>query len=392
MPLALYCIVRKARGAGQIDRLRKCDSKSFTLAEGDEMIIFDSHLDLGWNAVNWNRDLTKPVVEIRKSEAGSKEKGRGTNTVSFPEMRKGEVAFCLSTVFARATSLGEPRTDFRTQEIAYAVAQGQFAYYRAMESEGQVRLLKDWPSIEAHLQDWNGPRKEPAPLGFILSMEGADPIISPSRVADWWADGLRVVGPGHYGLNAYAHGTGSPGGLTARGRELLKAMDAVHMMLDVTHLADKAFWEAVELFHGPVLASHHNCRALVPGDRQLTDEQIRYLIQRDSVMGTAFDAWMLYPGWVKGKTSNQVVSLKNAVDHIDHVCQLAGNPHHAAIGSDLDGGFGTEQCPRDLHTIADLQEIARILMKRGYKEADVESIMHGNWIRFFRKAWTNLPS
>jgi membrane dipeptidase len=169
-------------------------------------------------------------------------------------------------------------------------------------------------------------------------------------------------------------------------------MDAVHMILDVTHLADQAFWEAVELFHGPILASHHNCRALVPGDRQLTDEQIRHLIQRDSVIGTAFDAWMLFPGWEKGKTSNQAVSLEDAVTHIDHVCQLAGNANHAAIGSDLDGGFGTEQCPRDLDTIADLQKIVGILRQRGYKEADVQSVMHGNFIRFFRKAWSNLPS
>jgi membrane dipeptidase len=356
------------------------------------MIIFDSHLDLGWNAVNYNRDLTKSIAEIRKSEAVSKEKGRGTNTVSFPEMRKGEVAFCLATVFARATALGEPLADYRSQEIAYAVAQAHRAYYRIMESEGQVRMLKDWPSIEGQLQDWKGPQKGSAPLGFILSMEGADPVVSPSRVADWWADGLRVVGPGHYGLNAYAHGTGSPGGLTSKGRELVKEMDAVHMILDVSHLADKAFWEALELFHGPVLASHHNCRALVPGDRQLADEQIRQLIQRASVIGTAFDAWMLFPGWEKGKTSNQVVSLENAVNHIDHVCQLAGNSNHAAIGSDLDGGFGTEQCPHDLDTIADLQKIGGILRKRGYKDADVESIMHGNYIRFFRKAWSNLPS
>ena len=355
------------------------------------MIIFDSHLDLGWNAVNYNRDLTKSIAEIRKSEAGSKEKGRGTNTVSFPEMRKGEVALCLATVFARATSLGEPMADYRSQEIAYAVAQAHRAYYRVMESEGQVRMVKDWPSLEGHLGDWKGPQNGSAPLGFILSMEGADPIVSPGRVADWWGDGLRVVGPGHYGLNAYAHGTASPGGLTSKGRELVKAMDAVHMILDVTHLADQAVWEAVELFHGPILASHHNCRALVPGDRQLTDEQVRHLIQRDSVIGTAFDAWMLFPGWEKGKTSNQVVSLEDAVNHIDHVCQLAGNANHAAIGSDLDGGFGTEQCPRDLDTIAELQKIAGILRKRGYKEADVESVMHGNFIRFFRKAWSNLP-
>jgi membrane dipeptidase len=199
-----------------------------------KMIIFDSHLDLGWNAVSYNRDLTKSIAEIRKSETGSKEKGRGTNTVCFPEMRKGEVALCLATVFARATSLGEPMADYRTQEIAYAVAQAHRAYYRVMESEGQVRMIKDWPSLEGHLKNSEGPRNGSAPLGFILSMEGADPVVSPSRVAEWWGDGLRVVGPGHYGLNAYAHGTASLGGLTPKGRELLREMDAVHMILDAS--------------------------------------------------------------------------------------------------------------------------------------------------------------
>jgi membrane dipeptidase len=160
------------------------------------------------------------------------------------------------------------------------------------------------------------------------------------------------------------------------------------MILDVTHLADESFWQAVDLFEGPVLASHNNCRALVPGDRQFSDDQIRYLIQRDSVIGAAFDAWMLCPGWIKDGLSNPTVSLEAVIDHIDHVCQLAGNARHAAIGTDLDGGFGKEQCPYDLDTIADLQKIPALLSSRGYREKDIEAIMYGNWVRFFQRAWT----
>jgi membrane dipeptidase len=351
------------------------------------MIAIDAHLDLSWNALNWNRDLTLDVSEIRRLERGEQESNLGTNTVSFPALRKGDVAVSLATVLARASNLQEARLDFRNQQIAYAMAQGQLAYYRVMEREGQLRMLRDWSSFEAHLRDWRQASGSGVPLGYTLSMEGADPIVSPSQVIDWWNDGLRVVGPVHYGMSAYAHGTGSPGGLTAKGRDLLKAMGEVGMILDVTHLADGSFWEAVELFQGPVLASHHNCRSLVPGDRQLTDEQIKLLIQRDSVIGAAFDAWMLYPGWVPGQTPNTVVSLEAVVDHIDHVCQLAGNARHSALGTDLDGGFGTEQSPYDLNTIADLQKLPILLSKRGYREADVEAIMHGNWSRFFRDAW-----
>ncbi len=354
------------------------------------MIIIDSHLDLAWNALNWNRDLTQPVSEIRRLEAQMKEEHRGGNTVSFPEMRKGNVAFCLATLLARASGLGEVNLDFRTCEAASAMACGQLAYYRIMADRGWLRMLKSWQDVEAHLKDWQEAGTNPAPLGFILSMEGADPILSPGDIADWWNDGLRVVGPAHYGVSAYAHGTGVSGGLRSKGPDLLKAMDEVGMVLDVTHLADESFWQALNIFEGPVLASHNNCRALVPGDRQFSDEQIESLIERGSVIGGAFDSWMLYPGYVPGQTANSLVRLEAVVDHIDHVCQLAGNARHVAIGSDLDGGFGIEQSPQDLDTIADLQKIPPILRKRGYAETDVEAVMHGNWFRYFREAWKGL--
>jgi membrane dipeptidase len=351
------------------------------------VIIIDGHLDLAWNALNWNRDLTLPVSEIRRLEAPMKEERRGGNTVSFPALREGEVAICLATLLARASGLGEVNLDFRTREIASAMARGQHAYYRILESQGWVRVLKSWQDVEAHLNDWRESRQKSKPLGFILSMEGADPILSPADVADWWNDGLRVVGPAHYGVSAYAHGTGVSGGLTGRGLDLLKAMDEVGMVLDVTHLADKSFWQALEFFHGPVLASHNNCRALVPGERQFSDEQIRCLVERGSVIGVALDSWMLYPGYEPGKTPNSLVSLEAVADQIDYICQLAGNARHAAIGSDLDGGFGTEQSPHDLDTIADLQKIPALLRKRGYALADVEAVMHGNWLRIFHAAW-----
>jgi membrane dipeptidase len=282
--------------------------------------------------------------------------------------------------------------DYRSREIASAMAQGQLAYYRIMESEGRLRMLKDWLSLEAHFRNWKtsggGSGPNGGPLGFILSMEGADPILSPSQAVQWWNDGLRVVGMAHYGASAYAHGTGPSGGLTAEGRELLKVMEEIGMVLDMTHLSDESFWQAAKLFHGPVLASHNNCRSLVPGNRQFTDDQIKCLIERDSVIGAACDDWMLYPGW-KPETSRSVVGLEAVVDHIDHVCQLAGNARHSAIGSDLDGGYGTEQCPGDLDTIVDLQKVAGLLRARGYQPADIDAVMHSNWLRFFQRAWTN---
>jgi len=267
------------------------------------------------------------------------------------------------------------------------VAQGQLAYYRVLASHGQVRMIPDRETLDAHVEVWQGSGGEQSPLGFVLSMEGADPIVSPEQAASWWEDGLRVVSLSHYGVSAYAHGTGTSGGLTPQGRALLPAMDELGMILDVTHLSDQSFWEALELFEGAVLASHNNCRALVPGDRQFSDDQIRALVERDGVIGASMDAWMLYPDWVRGETSPEVVGLDDVLDHMDHVCQLAGNARHAALGTDLDGGFGKEQCPHDLETIADLQKIPDLLRERGYDEEDVCAVMHGNWLRLLRTAW-----
>jgi len=352
------------------------------------MLLIDGHLDLAMNALLWNRDLSQSVFEIRRREAGMTQKGRAMGTVAFPEMRKGEVGVCLATVIARIARKGSPSTGYSSPEIAYAMAQGQLAYYRILESQGEVRMIKDWETLDAHAEEWlNKPRKD-APLGFILSMEGADPIINPKQAKSWWEDGLRVVSLSHYGVSTYAHGTGTKGGLTPLGRELLEEMYSLGMILDVTHLSEESFWEALDIFSGPVIASHNNCRALVPGDRQFSDEQIQALIKRDAVIGVALDAWMLYPGWVRGKTPNTVVDLQSVADQIDHICQLAGNCRHAAIGSDLDGGYGKEQCPHDLDTIADLQKIPILLEKRGYSEEDIKLIMHGNWLRLFRTAWS----
>jgi membrane dipeptidase len=350
------------------------------------LLIIDEHLDLSWNALGWNRDLTKPVSDIRSAEAGIPGKGRGHGVVSFPEMRRGQVGVSFATVLARANPNGNSSLDFRTQEIACATAQGQLAYYRLLERRGFWRMLRDWPSLERSCTEWQSAPLD-APFGFILSMEGADPILSPDHAADWFEDGLRIVGLAHYGPSAYAHGTGCSGGLTVQGRELLRVMERLGIVLDLTHLADESFWEAAELFGGPVLASHNNCRSITPDGRQFTDEQIRLLIERDGVIGAALDAWMLVPGWRRGEPDNPRVTLEDVVRHIEHICQLAGNTRHVAIGSDLDGGFGTEQCPEDLDTIADLQKLGPLLNQRGYTNEDVRAIFHGNWMRFFARAW-----
>lgn len=351
------------------------------------MLVIDGHLDLAFNALSLNRDLARSISEIRKKEAGMTGKGRAMNTVAFPEMREGEVGICLATVLARLITDGVSES-YSNPAISYAVGQGQLAYYRVLEKQGLVLVIEDLEALEAHIEVWRESPDENAPLGFVISMEGADAITDPANLKTWWEDGLRVLSIVHYGVNAYAHGTGTRGGLTFLGRELLEEMDSLGMVLDVTHLSDESFWEALDAFSGSVIASHNNCRALVPGDRQFSDEQIRALVEREAVIGVAFDAWMLYPGWVKGKTPNTVVGMEAAVDHVDHLHELAGDSRNVGIGSDLDGGFGKDQCPHDLDTIADLQKIPDMLKRRGYADEDVENVVWRNWLRLFRKAWS----
>jgi membrane dipeptidase len=218
-------------------------------------------------------------------------------------------------------------------------------------------------------------------------MESADPILVPEQLAAWKEAGVRIIGPAHYGPGRYAGGTSTELGLGFEGRQLLREMERLGILLDLTHLSDEAFWEALDCFGGFVLASHTNCRALVPHQRQFDNKQIRAILSQDGVIGVAFDNWMIRPGWTRGAKDNIPVTLAHVTEHIDYICQLAGNSQHAGIGSDLDGGFGREQSPSDLDTIEDVQHIAEILSKRGYRDDDIASIMHGNWLRILRKAW-----
>ncbi len=356
------------------------------------MLIFDAHLDMAWNALDWNRDLMKPVSEIRTFEKHFADQIPGDCSVSWAELRRGRVGITISTLLPRLHRSYPELTFFQSREADYGAAYGQLMYYRAMVQRGELREIPDWPTLQNHVQEWAADDtpdgQNGLPIGYILSMEGSQPILHPEQIHEWFAAGLRILGPAHYGENPYCFGTGSEGGLKADGPELLRQMDQAGMLLDATHLADQSFWEALEIFEGPVLASHHNCRTLVPGDRQLSDEQIKALIERGSVIGAAFDNWMILPGWNKHVSDPKTVSLEDIANHTDHICQLAGNAKHCGIGTDLDGGFGKEQSPGDMETIADLGQFAAVLERRGYSQEDIEGILYKNFVNFFQRAWS----
>lgn len=354
------------------------------------MLLFDCHLDLSMNALEWNRDITRPVEEIRRREQGQTDKrDRGRGTVALPDMRRGQIGLCVATQIARYVAPGNKLPGWHSPEIAWAQTQGQLAWYRAMEEQGELVQIVDVAGLERHLAIWQNDPPADAPIGYILSLEGADSIRTPRHLEQAYAQGLRALGPAHYGPGRYAQGTHATGGLTAAGVELLKEMDRLGMILDATHLCDDSFWQAMDLYQGPVWASHSNCRELVPNDRQFSDEQLKVLIQRGAVIGGVLDAWMMIAGWQLFKTLPEQMGLKleRLLDHMDHICQLAGNARHIGIGSDLDGGYGREQCPMDLDTIGDLARLPDMLAARGYAAADIELVAHGNWVRFLGDAW-----
>ncbi|MCE7056825.1 membrane dipeptidase [Algoriphagus sp. AGSA1] len=356
------------------------------------MFTIDAHLDLSMNALEWNRDLTLPVSEINAREKGLNDKpDRGNAVVSLPALREGNIGLVVATQIARYVAPGNSLPGWHSPEQAWAQTQGQLAWYLAMAQKGEMVQIRDLVELDAHVALWeNGEDNAVKPVGFILSLEGADSIVSVDYLEKAYESGLRALGPAHYGPGRYAHGTDASAPLSKEGKALIRKMDELGIILDATHLCDLAFWDALEIHNGPVWASHNNCRALVDHNRQFSDEMIKALIDRGAVIGAAMDAWMLSPGWERGKSTPQErgVTLETVLDHMDHICQIAGNANHIGIGSDLDGAFGTEQSPADLKTITDLNTIPDLLRKRGYSEQDVHKIMYGNWLKFIRKAWS----
>lgn len=355
------------------------------------MFIFDAHLDLSMNAMEWNRDLRKPISEINEREHGLTDKpDRGNAVVSLPELRSGNIGLVVATQIARFVAPDSLLPGWHSPQQAWAQTQAQLAWYKTMEEAGEMVQITEGSGLDKHLALWQDDTpNDLKPIGYILSLEGADSLISVDYVEKAYEYGLRAIGPAHYGAGRYANGTDATGKMNQNGLDLLKKMASLNMILDATHLCDDAFWQAMAHFDGAVWASHNLCRSIVDHNRQFSDDQIKELIQRNAVIGAAFDAWMIVPNWVRGQSTplSMNCNIEKIIDHIDHICQIAGNALHVGIGSDLDGGYGREQCPYDVETIADLQKIPALLKKRGYTEGDVENIMYGNFLRFLKGVW-----
>lgn len=355
--------------------------------------IIDAHLDLSMNAIEWNRDLTQPLTAIRQREMHMKDKpDRGRGTVCLPELRKGNVGLVVATQLSRVSAEGSSFTGWNSPQQAWAMTQAQLVWYKEMEALGEMIQITDLLSLESHLLLWadESISNLTKPVGYILSLEGADSLIDISYLHKAYEYGLRAIGLSHFGPGRYAPGTKMEGPLTSDGLILLKEIEKLNLILDVTHLTDQGFDQVMDNFQGPVWASHHNVRSIVPNQRQLCDRQIKTLIEKGAVIGGMLDCWAMDIRFIDTISDpwQLDIRMENLVDHWDHICQIAGNSLHIGIGSDLDGIFGTEQSPWDLNSISDLHKYQEILKRRGYTQTDINNIFSDNWLRFIKNAWT----
>ena len=357
----------------------------------NKRLIFDAHLDLAMNAIEWNRDLSKSLDEIRQRELFMQDKpDRGNGTVCLPELRAGNIGVVVATQLSRVTPPGNSLPGWNSPQQAWAMTQAQRLWYKEMEKLGEMRMIQNLTALENHLTEWNASEnKEGLPIGYILSLEGADSLVNVDYLHEAYEYGLRALGLSHFGPGRYAPGTRKTGKLDPQAYELMREMSKLNMILDVTHLTDDGFDEVMDFYDGPIWASHHNVRKIVPNQRQLTDEQIKRLVERGAVIGGMLDCWAMDVRFIDTVSDpwQLDIKLEMLIDHWDHICQIAGNSHHIGIGSDLDGIFGTEQSPWDMNSIADLQKYEFMLQKRGYKDQQIDDIFHGNWIRFLKNNW-----
>jgi membrane dipeptidase len=359
------------------------------------MLIIDSHQDLAWNMLTYGRDYTRSVEETRRLEAGTDIPARnGDCLIGWPEYQRGNIAVVFATLYATPARKMEPGdiVVYEDSATAHRLYREQIDLYRTLTDThpDKFRLITSTSELDSVTAHWSTPAPDSGghPVGLIYLMEGADGIRSPHELAEWWELGLRMMGLAWAGTR-YCGGTDDPGPLTDEGRRLISAMAEFNFILDLSHMDEAAARESLDRYEGPVMATHANCAALLRGaetNRHLPDDVIRGLIERAGVIGVIPLNTFLKPGWTRKSGGRRAeVPLDALIAHIDHICQMAGNSEHAAIGSDFDGGFGLQSIPPELDSIADLPLIASKLMERGYSQTDAENVLGGNWLRFLRR-------
>lgn len=353
-------------------------------------IILDAHLDLALNFVTQGRDVRRATWQTHQLENNyplRPANGRYAASVGLPDMLLGRVGVVFATLWVQPAEVGFVENFYyETPRQAYQQALHQLDYYhRLVDEDERVRIIRTQQDLQAVLASWSPEKTLQDRLwGVVVLMEGADPIIEPRQAEEWYERDVRIIGPA-WRATRYAAGTGEPGKLTKLGWELLDVMTSYNMILDLSHLAEYAYKEALENYPGPVLASHSNPRHFVNTDRHLSDDMIRRLAERDGVMGIVPFNEFLVLGWKTGRDRKHAVGVNRVLDMIDHVCQITGSADHVGLGTDWDGGFGWESIPAEFDSHLDLWRMNEWLAQRGFDAVDIDKILSGNFLRVLKK-------
>jgi membrane dipeptidase len=355
--------------------------------------IIDAHEDIAYNVLTFGRDYTRAAEETRRIERETNSPNiahNGNSLLGWPDYQRGRVAIVFGTLFVTPRRVREGDWDTQSYanfEEAHRLYSAQLDVYHKLTDRApdKFRLVGSRADLETVIAHWQGPDASPHPVGIVPLMEGAEGVRAPSELEEWWERGVRIIGPAWAGTR-YCGGTREPGPLTDDGRDLLNGMADIGFTLDLSHMDELAVRQALDLYPGPMIASHANAAALVrgyTGNRLLSDEVIHGLLDRDGIIGVVPFNRFLDFGWKKGERRD-TITLTNLAAHVDYICQMAGDARHVGLGSDYDGGFGVESVPADVDTIADLQKLGSILTAKGYNDEDVAAILGENWLRHLR--------
>ena len=357
------------------------------------MLIVDAHEDLAYNILSFGRDYTQSAADTRAREAGTEvPMHNGDTLLGWPDFQRGQVAVVFSTLFATPVrrKLGAWDTQsYEDANQAHTLYSAQLDVYHRLTDEhpDKFRLIQTRRDLEAVLTSWASTDDENHPVGLVVLMEGAEGVRSPDELEEWWARGVRLIGPAWAGTR-FCGGTREPGPLTPEGYALLEGMAGLGFTLDISHMDEQAVLQALEVYPGPIVASHANAKSLLKGtdsNRFLSDRVIQGLLERDGIIGVVPFNSFLRVGWKKGDRREQV-SLQHLVAQIDYICQMAGDARHVGLGSDFDGGFGLQSVPAGIDTIADLQKLGPLLEEKGYTSQEIAAILGENWMAHLRRS------
>jgi membrane dipeptidase len=355
-------------------------------------ILVDSHEDLAWNILSFGRDYSLAAADTRQKEQGTLvPQVNGDTLLGWPDYQRGKVAVVFSTLFAAPieTKVGEWDLQcYADPEEAHMLYSTQLdAYARLLEKHPDLfRRIEKKDDLKTLLEHWQGDDAGEHPVGLVTLMEGAEGVREPAELEEWFQRGVRIIGPAWKGTR-FSGGTGEPGPLTKDGFALLEAMSEFHFTLDLSHMDEKAALQALDVYPGPLIASHSNALALLKGstsNRHLTDRVIQGLLERGGIIGSVPYNNFLKVDW-KDRGGRSGVTLDHYVAQIDYICQMAGDASHVGIGTDFDGGLGVQSAPVEIDTIADMHKIIPILLQKGYTEADISAIIGGNWLVFLER-------